>query len=389
MKSMKAILFAALLLIAIRPASADTVELKKGGKVDGTVDEVVFLQEGKEKAHRGGTVAGVALSKDGPDTLRLEGGTAVKGELISIQIRSVGGLLTFKRPDLVKVTIQGSLNELRKEYLLRKAKLGNGDAQGLYDLALWCNDKGLKVEAREMARRCLAAEPKPETGVLAHGILGHVLRDGEWVDPATALDPWKEPADEPDPAPAKPEPVTGKIDPELIALSKTLAAEYDEKAKEAKSNDWDLIKTTYQSHWDKLQVKVRNTKKEIKNTERKKGDLSDDIRAEKRRGEGGYPYDPETYSERRRKERIDELRRDYDRAKRNLEKQEDNYKRALKDIVTLGRKINAAKAKARRRATDRTRSLEVARSKVGRLLRLGRKLDEAAMRAIFDEAVKD
>ena len=386
MRAVLCLTLVASVLIVAGAAPADTVTLATGGKVEGAVDEIVFLQKGVSKTLRRDEFAVILLDREDPDKVTLNDGTIHEGELVSLQVKSVGGLLTFKRAELSAVAIaKVSLDRLRKEYLLRRAKVKDDDSSGLYGLAVWCKEKGLVAEARDLARRCLDAKPEPETEVLAHRLLGHVLRGGKWVKPGAPTEPKKVVPD------TKPKNTNAdkRIAPALLAHHEKLTKAYAQAAKHAKSKDWETIKSTYQAKWDKSQTDSRKLKASISKTKKEKDDLQDDIRAEKKRGEGGYPNNPKTNSEWRRKDRIDDLRRDYDRAKRDLDRIENRYDRIRKERRKLAAVIKAQQTKARRRAAERKQNVEDASAEIDRLLHLGKKFSEADMKAIFDKALQE
>lgn len=379
---MRTILCLTALLIVGAPSLADTVVLEAGGKVEGTVDEIVFLLAGANRKFQRGQFVGVNLSKAAKDTLHLKEGAAKKGELISLQLKSIGGLLTFTRIELKSVTVAATpVSEVGQEYLLKRAQIKDGDGEGLYTLAAWCEKSGLRVEAHDLARRCLDAQPKEETAVLAHRMLGHIFRDWKWIEPGPPKDPKSEPA--------KPQPEPGKVDRASLVLLRNLVKEYAEKSKEAESKDRETAKSAYLSKLQDSQAKVRKLKKEIDANEKKLDRYRDDIRREQNRSDGGYPSNPRTDEERRRRDRIDRLRRERDRIERALEQQERSHKRTRRDLIRLVRTAQAAMSKVRSRRTARGQRLEIAESKVEGKLFGGSKMTEQEMRGVFDQAMKD
>ena len=124
MRAVLCLTLVASVLIVAGAAPADTVTLATGGKVEGTVDEIAFLQKGVSKTLRRDEFAAILLDREDPDKVTLNDGTIQEGELVSLQVKSVAGLLTFKRAQLSAVAIaKVSLDKLRKEYLLRRAKV--------------------------------------------------------------------------------------------------------------------------------------------------------------------------------------------------------------------------------------------------------------------------
>ena len=374
-------------LLPALAAPADTLLLRSGGKVRGTVHEAVFLRQGKRVVYLHGQFDQITLNEAAPDTVRRTTGVVEKGELLSVRIKSVGGILTFKRTRLKSVFIGEAIpDKTRQEYLARRAALKDGDAAGLCELAAWCEKQGLKAEARDLASRALKADPAPEVAVQAHRMLGHVLRDGRWVKPGAPKEPEPEGPEQPEPEPpAK----RAKAGPEQVRLARGLFTEYEQKSDEAKDQDRQAVKDFYREPWAKAHARIREAKKKYNKAVQRRDKLRDDIRAEKRRGEGGYPENPKSYTEVRRKERIDDLRREHDQVHSRLSRQEDEIARLEKERVRTALKIKAAKAKVSRRATKRGGRLTVARSKIERLLGLGHPLSEADMRAILEDALQD
>ena len=139
-------------------ADADVLKLANGGDLKGSVHQVTFLSGGKQTVYASERLERLWVSEVGKDRLTLKDGTSLEGELISLKFRSVGGLLTFRRKEVKAVELgDTALDQVRKEFAARKAKVKPDDAGGLLELAEWARAKGLKPEALELARTCLEA----------------------------------------------------------------------------------------------------------------------------------------------------------------------------------------------------------------------------------------
>ncbi len=169
-------------------AAADTVLLANEGRVEGSVDTIVFSSEGKTRTIQRGAFSDISLSDRGADVVKLEGGVTASGRVESLQIKSVGGILTFKRGELRTVAVvPGKMDETRKEYFKKRAAVKGNDAEGLYELANWCKQNTLLPEAYNLARLSLKTDPNSKVADLAHQLLGHVLVDGQWEEPPTPV----------------------------------------------------------------------------------------------------------------------------------------------------------------------------------------------------------
>jgi len=378
-------LAAVLVLTRSGPALADTLLLADGGKVDGTIDEVILLQNGEEKKFSAGKFTAVRLDPKGQDVVQVDAKTAETGGLVSVRVRSVGGLLTFKRAELTAIAVgQAGVDELLKQYNAKRAEVKDDDAAGLYELAQWCRDNNLRMQARDLGELCLKTNPKPELEVLVHRFLGHVLKDGKWVVPEMQPPPDDTQPVRPTP---QPEPGTTKVDPALAALGNKLAAEYGQKAADTRSKDREAVKTTYEAKWTKVLADLKKAKDEYDQATRRKKEISDDIAAERRRI--GYSNVPTDMIDAGVRQRIVDLQREYDKANEKAGQLESTIVKARREEFQLASKIKSALSDASSRADSREQRVSVAKSRVERLLLTGGKPTEAEMRAIYDEAMKD
>ncbi|MFH1731775.1 MAG: hypothetical protein ABIF82_09005 [Planctomycetota bacterium] len=374
---MKTSLFALLLFVACAHALADTVFLNGGGKIEGTVDTILFLEQGEKSTFARADVTLVFLSaENGQDKLVLKKGLARKGDLASITIRSVGGILSFDRGRLKSVNIaEDSQVKLIEEYLRRKAKIRPDNAADLCELAAWCNENRLIAEAHSLATQCLKLKPDADTSALAHSILGHVLRDGKWEKPT--LD--KLPAEQPPPTDAE----AKNVDPAAVALLEKIIAEYVDRAAEAQKKDQETWKTTYQPLWQEYEKRVTALEKQINDLEARKQKLRDDIQLEKRRRRDTAEGDR---AERLRiAEEIRRLENELRDVTRELSTGERSYTSAKNARTKLRTKMIYDKARIGSRDVTRRQNIALAQSKIVRLLQLGRKLDEADMRKVCEE----
>ena len=366
---MRHVMLLALVFCVQRPLCADTVTLRDGTPLPGTVERLVFERKGARKTLAREQFRELRLGPDG-DAVRLDDGELVSGRLVSLTVRSEKGVGTHRRDTLASALIAKTEDELRAVYRARKAKIKAGDADAYYALAAWCRENGLKLQAREMATRCLETVPRLELSVLAHSLLGHELKDGKWVDPA---DPLRRPDDTT---------VYQKIDPALLRMWNELSAEYRkalaEKTKAARAE----IKTTLGEPYEKARTDYQSKKDQLDNMLSQKRELQREIRRDRNRS---YSDDD---SEDRRRDRLRRNRRQLDRLEARLPKLREASDKATKDYLKTGVAAKSALDKAKSQASARQEKLTVAISRIERILVLNRKLTEAQMRAIFEDAIK-
>jgi hypothetical protein len=112
------------------------------------------------------------------DIITLDGGMTVDGIVTErgdkVEVRIGEGTL-FYRKDVVR-SIKRTASALG-EFEQRRAALKPGDAEGHYQLGLWCETRKLMVPARAMFDRAVAIAPK-HAG--ANERLGNTLVGGEW-----------------------------------------------------------------------------------------------------------------------------------------------------------------------------------------------------------------
>lgn len=126
---------AALLLLLPIASLADTVVLKSGKRLDGTVTD--------------------------------------KGDTVELRIGTMKTSIPKSQVERIEVR-KSPMEELAE----RRAALGKKDVQGRFDLGVWCLDKGLRSEARRLFSECLQTDPN---FAAARQQLGFIKRDGRWV----------------------------------------------------------------------------------------------------------------------------------------------------------------------------------------------------------------
>lgn len=124
-------------------------------------------------------------SASSADLIHLSDGRTLHGSLgeergDEVQIRLKQGSVWLKRAEIRRIE---TLDDLRKEYVRRRAALGVKDAAGHFALAEWCVEGDLVDEAKAEWEATVAADPAHEA---AHRALGHVQTGGEWLTPEEA-----------------------------------------------------------------------------------------------------------------------------------------------------------------------------------------------------------
>ncbi len=358
-------------------AAADVVHLASGGTVEGSIETILFRSGGKKTTVIRFDVAAIALAGGSEDdVLTLGSEQVLKGELVSLSVRSIGGVLSFGRPDLKSITIvQTPMDKIRETYLRRKATLGAGDAAAHCELAVWCKENKLDKEANDLAQRALALKPDADTTAAAHAILGHVLRDGRWVVMSSEAPGAPEAAPEP-------EVNLEKVDPALVASMNSVIAKYVTKASEAKAADQDLWRATYQAKWaeygkaaaaakvvvDQVSERVRQAQSAVGGLERQRSSC------------GTCPIRKKDLENRIKaaKDTVRSVRRERSPA-------EKSYARAKQAQARLLLRMRADRSRIARRAAARKRRISLARSKIQRLLALGEGVSDDQMLTICEQ----
>lgn len=171
------------LVWVLSPGFADTIHLTTGGKISGTLTRVTFVKDGKEMVLYKEQLADVSEL-----TLGAAGDSIVvkdeewKGKIKSVNIKSLGGELVCPRNEISQIVKQVSERERAlAEYRKKSGKLSDDNAAGWYRLAVWAGQHRLRSEQLLAARKSLECDPDHAQHADAHGLLGHVLKDGRWL----------------------------------------------------------------------------------------------------------------------------------------------------------------------------------------------------------------
>jgi len=159
-----------------------------------------------------------------------------------------------------------------------------------------------------------------------------------------------------------------------------IIAEYGVWATEAKQSDQDKWKTTYEPIWAKVREKVAKAKKELDKSEAEKTRLRDEIRVEKKRcrDNGNCPTI---------QQHVDELEKQLARERSSRSRLERAYTQAKATRFALVSRMKGDRSRIRSREETRVRQILLARSKITRLLQMGRQLTDAEMREICKDIV--
>lgn len=119
------------------------------------------------------------------DKVVLHDGRSFEGKVVEktddhIVIKTRFAKMKFARGEIKEVTYSKTPRDI---YAERKARLKAGDAEARWELARWCVSKGLRKEAKEMARQVIEIDADHAA---AHEQLGHVRHEGKWVTRAEA-----------------------------------------------------------------------------------------------------------------------------------------------------------------------------------------------------------
>lgn len=116
------------------------------------------------------------------DILHLKNGQKIEGQIVKqdakeVVIKTRFGTQTFPRDQVAKIEEKSTPKE---EYKKRLEALKPTDAEGFYQLGLWCRSEKLVREANEAFEKAILIDPEHEG---AHLALGHVKHEGLWVTP--------------------------------------------------------------------------------------------------------------------------------------------------------------------------------------------------------------
>lgn len=114
------------------------------------------------------------------DTVHLKSGGTVDGSIVekndkSVTIKTKFGVQTISMADVAKIEAKAAPEE---EFKKRRGSVAANDAKALFDLYLWAKSEGLKNQATQVLRDILKIDPDHEN---ARTLLGYVKFDGKWV----------------------------------------------------------------------------------------------------------------------------------------------------------------------------------------------------------------
>jgi hypothetical protein len=127
----------------------------------------------------------LALQTAKADTVWLEGGGKVTGEIVSeseseLVVRTkYGATHVIAVEDILKIERQGKPKE---EFQKQLAQLAKDDADGFCDLGEWARQRGLEEESQQAFGRAIEIDSEHAR---AHRALGHKRHLGRWYDEAT------------------------------------------------------------------------------------------------------------------------------------------------------------------------------------------------------------
>jgi len=368
MRKLSLLLSATAVVFLLPAARADVLKLSNGGQLKGTLEEVTFLIGGKNVATPRADIAALYLSETAQDWAKLKDGSKLEGELLSLKFRSIGGALTFARRDVKLLDFAAdSSDKLKKELAAKAATIPNDDAKGLYELAKWCRSKGLKVEAAQLARKSLTADAAAPCAGKAHLLLGHVRYKGEWMTPTEMLkrkkaDGGNKPA--PDPAP-KADPADIQAIKSALAKNEALYKTYCEKVEGLENEDLEQAKGKYKVKADELKKQYDKLKRTI--------DRKEDAREKARK----------TY-----KDQYGNTASYKPNFKDGLEEDRTALKKVTRSYKKLAKLAKSARSKVKKRSRSRKTRVTTAYDRNRRLLLTRKKLDEDAMTNAYEAALK-
>jgi len=375
-------LFAIAVWMAPGVAAADVLSLSNGGVLKGTAQEVTFSTEGKARRYGRDKLVKLSVLGSGRDVLELAGGVSLTGTFGSLQFRSVGGLLTFGRGQVAMLQVDGaSAAQIRAKLKARRAKLKDGDAQGLLELALWCQANGLKAELAELARACLKARPKVECADRAHRLLGHVRYQGHWMTRAERMKLQQAQVPVPPDTPPPPDPVAPvKLTPgeqkQALAKNDELYRAYIGRAEARKKEQLDAIEEKYHEEWTAKSKEFKKAAFELKWAQK----TWEDARARFRRDLENRAMSREAVQE-----QLDQ-RYNVDEHNRDIAARRDHALQKKGEVAQLAAQIKPLTNKAQRIESARKERLRQVQQKVRRIFTHGGSLSREKMLALYDEA---
>jgi hypothetical protein len=378
---------AAVSIAACGTALADSLTLHDGGRAEGTIDRIEVRVAGETRSLVVGDFQSVEL-RDGLDLVHLGDKRTLACQVLSVQIKTIGGVLTFPRAKIARIRVRETqVAATRREYVTRLAGLDETDLSAARDLMVWCDKRGLKAEANDLARRILDGRPNPVLALAAHKMLGHELVDGKWVarSQASTAEP-KPDVRKPSPKP-EPTPKPTNVDRAFVERLNKLTAEFKSRAEQARDADLAKVRRTFEKKWQEAKARLRKLKDTEQELEKERRRLRDRLERERRYLTRENDDDEWNYEDRRQRDRVNDAQRDLDESQRKLDRTERNYKEQRRALVELAARIKASRSAVSRRDTVRTQQVETARLKIENLVRSGRTPTAAEMKALFEKAL--
>ncbi len=165
-------------LIAAAPALADTVIKKDGTKLQGVI-------VGKTNGGICPVCGGTGKTDEWLPCRHCDGKGRIEGVLI---MRVSGNTISIKESEIAKVIksdpTPGEYRSPREAYKAKCSRLRPGDADGHYELAIWCISRGLWDEAEEHLRITVRTDPSYADGAEKHRKVIDHKRDARAKDEA-------------------------------------------------------------------------------------------------------------------------------------------------------------------------------------------------------------
>ncbi|MHC4663852.1 MAG: hypothetical protein ACYS8W_19490, partial [Planctomycetota bacterium] len=105
-------------------------------------------------------------------------GKVVNQDEDTVTVKAKYGEVTIDRDDIERIE-KGKLPE--DTYKEKADALDKNDAEGHYELGLWCRENRLRPEAKKEFEKAIAADPEHEA---ARSELGYKKIEGEWLSTA-------------------------------------------------------------------------------------------------------------------------------------------------------------------------------------------------------------
>ncbi len=268
MSARLAVIVAVVCLSLTQGVRADIVKLANGGELKASLEELVFLADGKEVRHLRKDIRSLRVSEGASDRLALNDGTVLNGEIVSVKAHTVGGVMNLARREftglqLLDAESAPSADANHRLLAEKRAKIAPDDSKGLIELADWCREKGLKPESKELAKACLEANPDYDSTEKAHEILGHVLYQDEWMTPEEMARRKAATEETIEPGPLSdeggPKPGLAGLTPALkqaFAHNEELYKAYCAKVAKVANDKLNAVRQKYRPQYDRLTAEI-------------------------------------------------------------------------------------------------------------------------------------